>query len=359
VAGRLTGDDRLAATIPAAPMGALPAAAELHRVAGSVLRGLDDVSGVPCDVTNELAAQRRYAGLRHLIMVGALSQIAHELDDAGVSWAAMKGPVVAGLFYPDAGDRIYADLDLLVARRDFPTALLALEAIGYAHSIHNWALAEQMLAGEVSMTTAAVTVDLHWHLHYSREDRQPFAIDPEAMLDRTRRVVVSGVSVPTLDPVDTLLNLAFHAARSDGHRVVWLKDIERAIAVDCPDFDELVRRCQDFRCGPPVGLILSRARSVMHAEVPADVLDATTPRSLRVADRMSSTLSNPVPLHDRSTLTRWLTRSTRRSFAATVSAVPARAARTIRRRVLPPAPNETDDLNEKARYLNAVTSSAG
>ena len=34
----------------------------------------------------------------------------------------------------------------------------------------------------------------------------------------------------TLDSVDTLLSLAFHAARSDGHRLVWSKDIERVVA---------------------------------------------------------------------------------------------------------------------------------
>ena len=89
------------------------------------------------------------------------------------------------------------------------------------------------------MTSPLVPIDLHWHLHYSREDRRPFALDPDAMVERSRRVVVSGASVPTLDPVDTLLTLAFHAARSDGHRLVWLKDVERAVAVEEPDLDEL------------------------------------------------------------------------------------------------------------------------
>jgi hypothetical protein len=356
VAGRLPRDDRLAVAVRTAPMSALPAAAALHRVGGTVLRGLDGIDAVPCDVTNELAAQRRNAGLRHLIVVGALSQIGNRLDDAGVSWVAMKGPVVADLFYPDVGDRAYADLDLLVGRHDFPLAMRTLEELGYTHSIHDWARAEEMLAGQVSMNTAAVTVDLHWHLHYSREDRRPFAIDTETMLERARRVVVSGVSVPTLDPVDTLLSLAFHAARSDGHRLVWLKDIERAIAVDGPDFEELVRRCDAYRCGPPVGLMLGRAANLIGAEVPAAALNALTPRSLRGAERVSSIVSDPVPLHERPTVTRWLTRSTRSSAITTVGAVPARGVRMLRRCLFPPPPNETDDLGEKARYLNAVTS---
>ena len=46
------------------------------------------------------------------------------------------------------------------------------------------------------------------------------------------------------------MTLAFHAARSDGHRLVWLKDIERALAVESRDLDELVRRCRASRCAP-------------------------------------------------------------------------------------------------------------
>ena len=252
----------------------------------------------------------------------------------------MKGPVVAGLLYPAVGDRTYGDLDLLLDRQDFPEAMRLLEDLGYRHSVHNWALAEEMLAGQVGMTSPLVAIDLHWHLHYSREDRRPFALDPDAMVERARRVVVSGASVPTLDPVDTLLTLAFHAARSDGHRLVWLKDVERAVAVEEPDLDELVRRCRAARCAPPVGLILSRARSLLDAEIPAEIIRAMTPIPLRAADRIASGLRHPVQLHERGTATRIYTRSVRSSTLATLYAVPERGARVLRRFLRPPRERE-------------------
>ena len=74
--------------------------------------------------------------------------------------------------YPEVGDRAYTDLDLLVGRRDFPGAMHLLEELGYEHTIHNWALAEQMLAGQIGMKTATAQIDLHWHLHYSHQDRR-------------------------------------------------------------------------------------------------------------------------------------------------------------------------------------------
>jgi Uncharacterised nucleotidyltransferase len=356
-AGRADARAELGQLVAAAPTAALPAAAGMHRVAGTVLRGLDGVDGVGDSVREQLAARRSQAAFHHLRVIGALSQISRAFDDAGLAWVVMKGPVVASLLYPDVGDRTYGDLDLLLGRLDFPRAMQILEDLGYGHSVHNWALAEEMLAGQVAMTSPLVSIDLHWHLHYSDEDRRPFAIDPEAMIARARRVLVSGVNVPTLDPVDTLLTLAFHAARSDGHRLVWHKDVERAIAVDQPDLDELVRRCRDARCAPPVGLILARARALLDAEVPDEIIRALTPVLLRAADRLASSLGHPVQLHERGTAVRLYTRSVRSSTVATLYAIPERGARHLRRFLRPPRVNESDSAEEKASYLQAVSAS--
>jgi Uncharacterised nucleotidyltransferase len=356
-AGRPSVNNEVAELVAAAPIGALPAAAGLHRVAGTVLRGLDGVDGVPSEVHTQLRELGEQSSLHHLFVVGALSQIARGFDEAGLSWAVMKGPVVAALFYPDVGDRTYADLDLLVDRRGLGCAMAILEDLGFQHTIHNWALAEDMLAGQVGMTGRSAQVDLHWHLHYSRQDRRPFALDPDAMLARARRVVISGLRAPTLDPVDTLLALAFHAARSDGHRLVWLKDVERVVALDAPNLDELVRRCREYRCAAPVGLILDRARGLLDAEIPDEIIRALVPKALRTADRLICKLEDPVQLHERPTITRAFTRSVRSSLANTLTAMPTRATRRLRRHLLPPRPNETDSPDEKASYLHAVAAS--
>lgn len=356
-AGRSRDGDALEWLVTDAPIHALPCAAAIHRVAGAVRDALDGVDAVPASVTAQLDAVRQRAALRHLLITGTLDAIGRTFDAAGLRWVAMKGPVLAARLYPAVGDRAYADLDLLVDRRDFPDAMRILEGAGYEHAIRNWALAERMLAGQVSMGRHGVSVDLHWHLHYSRQDRRPFALDPEAMIERRRTVNVSGVEAPTLDPVDTVVTLAFHAARSDGHRLVWCKDIERALTIEPPDLDELVRRCRDFRCAPPVGLMLGRARALLDAPVPAEVVRTLTPGSLRAANALAVAATHPVQLDERPTVARALTRSVRASAGATVAALPARAARDLRRRLLPSRRNETDREPEKRRYLAAVVAS--
>ena len=345
----------LARLVGAAPIEALPAVAALHRLGGAVSGSLDGVEGVPDHVAAQLDALRQRASLHNLLITGTLDEIKRRFDEGSVRWVVMKGPVVARL-YPQMGDRSYADLDLLVDRRDYPTAMQILESIGLQHVIRNWALAEEMLAGQVEMVGRGVRVDLHWHLHYAHEDRTFYKIDPEAMIERRRTVTVSGVQAPTLDPTDTVIKLAFHAARSDGHRLMWFKDIERAVSVDRPDFDELIERCCAYRCAPPVGLMLERARTMLDAPIPSEVIRELTPPSLSVANRLVAAVVDPVQFDERPTITRAFTRSVRSSAMASITAVPARALRTLRRRVSPPAENETDDPNEKASYLDAVVS---
>ena len=76
----------------------------------------------------------------------------------------------------------------------------------------------------------------------------------------------------TLDAVDTLLHLCVHATLSGGDRMIWSKDVERAIAVDAPPWDEVLRRARSWRAGPSVAIALDRARRQLGAPVPDAVL---------------------------------------------------------------------------------------
>src|SRR5262245_50769700 len=75
-----------------APIETLPHAAALHRVGGTVLRGLEGVADVPPKVRNRLGMLRQRATLNHLLVTGALSEIGRAFDTAGLSWVVMQGP---------------------------------------------------------------------------------------------------------------------------------------------------------------------------------------------------------------------------------------------------------------------------
>lgn len=351
--------DRVAGLLERAPIELLPDLAAVHRVSGTVRKTLLTIDDVPEAVMVALEAASTNSALHHLGLVGALHEVASVLDDAGLSWLVMKGPVLAAYYYRDVGDRGYADLDLLVDHRDFPDAVYKLEELGFRHVIRNWPLAEEMLAGQVEMRRGPVRIDLHWHLHYGRNDRRPYDFRPSRMIQRSRRVAVSGLSVPTFDTVDTVVTLAFHAARSGGHALVWSKDLERVLVVDRPDLERVVGSSEAARCAPAVGLMLGRARDLLGAPVADDIVDRLVPRSLAMLDRAAVRVSHPVQLGRRGVANRFVMRSAGPTALLTAVALPTRAGRQLSRRLRPPTEHETDDPVEKASYLRAVAAASG
>ena len=106
----------------------------------------------------------------------------------------------------------------------------------------------------------------------------------------------AGTLAATLDPVDTLITLASTPPASDGHRLMWYKDVERAVAVERPDLDELVRRGRAYRCGRRSG---SSSAAPVRSSGPTSrrMITALVPATLRAVDE-TTTLVPPVQLHD-------------------------------------------------------------
>jgi hypothetical protein len=352
-AGRGSPDPRLDGLVARAPIGALPGAAALHRVSGCVHEALGGVPDVPTEVMDELGAARHAAAWAHLGYSRALVQIGEAWNAAGVPWLVMKGPVLTSVLYRDPGFRSYGDLDLLVAQRSIAEGVDVLERLGYEHSIKNWPLAQWYVASEFVMSRGLVDVDLHWHLVYAHYDRRYIEIDPHVMLERARSVVVAGQPVTTFDKEDTLLHLAVHASRSGAHRLIWFKDIERSLAVDQPDLDELLRRARVFRCGPSVGLALGRAKALLGAEVPDELVDALLGRSLSTIERTATRVSPPIRFDENDTFARFIARSVRSSLRTSLADLGRRSLRSVRRSV-PRRPHETADQLEKEAFLQAV-----
>jgi hypothetical protein len=352
-AGRNVVDPRLGRLVTEAPIDVLPAAAALHRVSGCVHKALCGVTGVPDHVMDALAAARTTAARVHLGFSGALVQIGQAWSDAGIPWVVIKGPVLSSVLYGDPGLRSYGDLDLLVARHSLADAVAVLEDLGYEHLIKNWPLAQWYVASEFVMSRGPVEVDLHWHLVYAHYDRRYFDIDPQVMLERARSVVVAGRPVTTFDKEDTLLHLALHASRAGAHRLIWFKDIERSLAVDEPDLDELVRRARAFRCGPSVGLALGRAKALLGAEVPDELVDSLLGRSLACIERTVTRLSSPIGFDEDDTFARFVARSMRSDLRSSLADIGRRSLRSARRAV-PRRPHETSDQLEKEAFFRAV-----
>ncbi|HEX9483773.1 MAG TPA: nucleotidyltransferase family protein, partial [Gemmatimonadaceae bacterium] len=102
---------------------------------------------------------------RSLAHVRVLREVAGILSDAGVDVLVFKGPVLSLRLYGDAATRISADLDLVVARRDYTLARRILLTAGFSPRNGHSAWREEHLfrwLGHASFHRNGTDVELHW-----------------------------------------------------------------------------------------------------------------------------------------------------------------------------------------------------
>ena len=308
---------QLVENAPDGVMRDLPALAAAHRVDGCVHAVLEQTGGAAADVLDRLAAGRRQAAAHHLLVRDVLARVAPVLDAAGVPWLVFKGPVLSSSVYCDPGMRRYSDLDVLVPPDRFADAVVAMESAGFENPITSWAPQAYFRAGAIAFDVDGISVDLHWHVMYKYQDRRWYHIDPEQLFARRHTIEVGGRVCATFDDVDTVFHLALHAAREGCDRLVWLKDIELAIATGQPDLDELVRRSRDARCAPAIGIALARSKWALGAEVPDDIVAALVGRVWPLIVRAVASFDDVGSTRRRSSPGTWMTRQTRMSLPRT------------------------------------------
>lgn len=237
-------------------------AGRLHRVTPAVERVVRSWDRPPDGWLPMLTAVKHHQLVRHLRSVAELRGIGAVLDAADIPWVAVKGPVLAGAVWPAPNMREYFDLDVVVDRRRFADALEALTRTGATLVDRNWPEIRRTGWGELSLRTAAGTpLDLHWHIAVPAALRRDFAIDVEGMLDRRRPIELGGAVVPTLDPEDTVVHLAFHAAQAGANRLMWLADVGFALAA--ADVAQVERRARAAGVWLPVRMVLDRVHRVL------------------------------------------------------------------------------------------------
>ncbi|HVQ96195.1 MAG TPA: nucleotidyltransferase family protein [Mycobacteriales bacterium] len=265
-----------------------------HGVVGCLWTALRTAGLADRPGTAELRAAHSATVAGHLRALADLRLVDRALTAAGVGYLVLKGPVLAGAVYRRPDLRSYVDVDVLVAPAEFAAALAALESAGCAVFERNWQLARDRLLGELRLfTPSGLVLDLHWHVIADRSIRAAFRLDLAAVRGRARTVRLAGRDVRTLDPADTVVHLALHAALAGGHRLIWLKDLEQALlAPDAPQWTELVRRAAEWRAGPATALMLARASRTLGVPVPASVLRRLVPdRRWRMVGRLADVVS--------------------------------------------------------------------
>ena len=250
------------------PVDDVVAVAEAHRLGSALLRSLTDgaADAAPAALVDALRDARTAQVVAHLTTLADLRALAGVLDDAQVPWAVVKGPAAAASFWPAADMRDYRDLDVVVHPARFAEVLDLLVDAGAQQLDLNWSLVRRQMRAELTFVLPRGTLlDLHWHPVNEAPVRRRFAWPVAELLDRRVEVSLGSVAVPTFDPVDAALHMAYHAVLSGGYRLLWLADVAYSSAAveRAGRLDELVSRAEAARLDVVVRVALERVSRVL------------------------------------------------------------------------------------------------
>jgi hypothetical protein len=226
------------------------------------------------------ARKRRHVTLTTNARLGeALLSILGSMDAAGIPAMPVKGLVIAEGLYGSLAARPCADLDVLVRPADLPAARDVLRGLGFAqraapgykalvHQFHDPAWARG--AGHEN-----VRVELHWAL-WADSDRR---LGTDGLWARSIAGSLMDVPIRTMSAEDTLLHLSIHRTRS-ALRLRWVVDVAELVGrhgaqLDWPAYLE---RARVAGARTSSWVVLTLARDLFDAPVPADVLDALAVR---------------------------------------------------------------------------------
>ncbi len=258
-----------------------------NRLHGALMDAVKSVGG---DTDAQLLSVIEDDRLTRLRVGAVLGRAAAALDAADITWLTFKGPVISSLMErPEL--RTFNDLDLLVAATQFRGAIKVLADAGFEELNQNWEPYIKYQVGEVPLVAQATTIDLHWHLIALLRERRTVRFDPRSMLERRRTVRIGDLTVPTFDVEDQMLHLATHSALAGATRFDQLRDIAVLVGAGPVDWDEFTIRARVAGVARLVAHPLDRARAILGADVPADVVEALGGRALavrRVLDKRGS-----------------------------------------------------------------------
>jgi PAS domain-containing protein len=188
-----------------------------------------------------------------------LATLARVLEAVAVPWVVMKGPVLGRVVYASENAREYSDLDVLVSPGDFDSAVTALVDAGAELAAVDWGHVTRGRTAELALIMPGGTyLDLHWSLTNIGRIRQSLGIDTSLLLSRRVPRRVGWVDAYTLDDLDLVLHVLYHACLSGGHRLRWVLDTQQCLTWLTCSPETLAGRAAELGLSAPARAMVDR-----------------------------------------------------------------------------------------------------
>jgi hypothetical protein len=244
--------------------------------------------GLPSDFLHKFKDAYLLNLQRDLFCEQELLKITSHLAGYDIAVIALKGPILARLFYQDMALRqAPVDLDLLIKKETLPQAQRILEEIGYGslqvepkkdflqpvrlnHQI------TQLCMGKKTHELWNFTLDIHTSIRgFSRQEQI------QALWQQARYVSVGEGKVLVLSNEDLLLYLSvISISLFESVQLRYLYDIHRLVTA-CKkelDWDKLLFKAKDYNLSLCLYFPLALSRSLFATEIPDNFLKNISPR---------------------------------------------------------------------------------
>ncbi len=205
-------------------------------------------AGVPPEFRRRLSAVVKMIKLKSLAMTRELVQVVELFENHGIRTMPLKGPVLAAELYGDPTRRQFADIDVLVPKRDVEHARTLLLERGYlapggASGDRQREILREDCELEFERPDQGIRLELHWDAlpaHHARD----FALD--GLQEREQRVTLAGRAFRSYVHEDLLLYLCVHGGEKHlWVRLRWLCDVALLLARRALDWENLLTRAAE------------------------------------------------------------------------------------------------------------------
>jgi len=273
------------------------------------LKERDARTCVPDSVWKQLRLAYFTSGDRNTRLYRELRTVLECLRSAGIPVIVLKGAYLAEAVYRDVGLRPMCDSDLMVPRQDLERAEAVLLNMGAVYLKRPPLTPEEGFGqgcGKADHARPVAIRDLAIEIHWTiAAPNGPVRTEVVDIWKRARPTRTAEVEVLSLSPEDLLLHLCLHLCYH--HNCVGLRslcDIGESVHrfSGAMDWRQVTGSARAWGGARYVGLALHLARSLLAADVPADVLERLVPGGLdpRVLKAASATVTSGIPFD------RWL-----------------------------------------------------
>lgn len=210
------------------------------------------------------------------LQLRAAAELAAALQQTGVNAVFAKGAALAVTVYERAGERVFADMDLLILPEDLLRAHACLTGLGYA-------IPSRFLGNPIEVSYVRerlpgfkICIDLHWR--FTRDDGLEAAvrIPMHDLLARSRLVQ----NLPVTCDEDAVLLAAANLSRKSAEPLALLVDFERLLRRPL-DWVGITAHAREWGLRTSLWLGLELARLHLDAPAPAQVLAELAPQPWR------------------------------------------------------------------------------